>query len=254
MKAYFSYINARKGPDGKRGVYGRQIVFKYYDDGYNPAELGSAHAEARRGGQGLRGRRLARHRGERGDPAVPEREEGAADPHLHRRVDLRPRRSSTRGRAAGSPRTTRVQDLRPGDRAQQPEREDRRHLPERRLRQGQPRRAQGGARRQGVEHRRRGAVRGDRRRTSASQIAKLRATGATILVIFATPKFAIQSYAIANALEVGPRGDLHDPGLGHGHVPDAREELAAAATLSTRRTRSQYAKDPANPSGTTTPR
>ncbi len=37
MKAYFSYINARKGPDGKRGVYGRQIVFKYYDDGYNPA-------------------------------------------------------------------------------------------------------------------------------------------------------------------------------------------------------------------------
>jgi branched-chain amino acid transport system substrate-binding protein len=37
MKAYFSYINARKGPDGRRGVYGRQIVFKYYDDGYNPA-------------------------------------------------------------------------------------------------------------------------------------------------------------------------------------------------------------------------
>jgi branched-chain amino acid transport system substrate-binding protein len=36
MKAYFSYINARKGPDGKRGVYGRQIVWKYYDDGYNP--------------------------------------------------------------------------------------------------------------------------------------------------------------------------------------------------------------------------
>jgi len=37
MKAYFSYINSRKGPDGKRGVFGRQIVFKYYDDGYNPA-------------------------------------------------------------------------------------------------------------------------------------------------------------------------------------------------------------------------
>jgi branched-chain amino acid transport system substrate-binding protein len=36
MKAYFSYVNARKGPDGRRGVYGRQIVFKYYDDGYNP--------------------------------------------------------------------------------------------------------------------------------------------------------------------------------------------------------------------------
>jgi branched-chain amino acid transport system substrate-binding protein len=36
MKAYFSHINARRGPDGKRGVYGRQIVFKFYDDGYNP--------------------------------------------------------------------------------------------------------------------------------------------------------------------------------------------------------------------------
>ena len=36
MKAYFSYINARRGPDKKRGVGGRQIVFKYYDDGYNP--------------------------------------------------------------------------------------------------------------------------------------------------------------------------------------------------------------------------
>ncbi|HXF97846.1 MAG TPA: ABC transporter substrate-binding protein [Gaiellaceae bacterium] len=37
MRAYFSYINARRGPDGKRGIYGRQIVWKYYDDGYNPA-------------------------------------------------------------------------------------------------------------------------------------------------------------------------------------------------------------------------
>jgi branched-chain amino acid transport system substrate-binding protein len=36
MKAFFSYINARKGPDGKRGIFGRQVIFKYYDDGYNP--------------------------------------------------------------------------------------------------------------------------------------------------------------------------------------------------------------------------
>jgi branched-chain amino acid transport system substrate-binding protein len=37
MRAYFAYINARRGPDGKRGINGRQIVWKYYDDGYNPA-------------------------------------------------------------------------------------------------------------------------------------------------------------------------------------------------------------------------
>jgi len=37
MRAYFSYINSRRAKsDGKRGVYGRQIVFKVEDDGYNP--------------------------------------------------------------------------------------------------------------------------------------------------------------------------------------------------------------------------
>ena len=40
IKTYFSYINARKGPDGKRGIMGRQVVFKIYDDGYNPANTG----------------------------------------------------------------------------------------------------------------------------------------------------------------------------------------------------------------------
>ncbi|HKF14130.1 MAG TPA: ABC transporter substrate-binding protein [Gaiellaceae bacterium] len=37
MEAYFNYVNSRKGPDGKKGVYGRKIIFKQYDDGYNPA-------------------------------------------------------------------------------------------------------------------------------------------------------------------------------------------------------------------------
>jgi branched-chain amino acid transport system substrate-binding protein len=38
MEAYFKWVNSRKGPDGKRGVYGRKIVWKYYDDAYNPAQ------------------------------------------------------------------------------------------------------------------------------------------------------------------------------------------------------------------------
>jgi branched-chain amino acid transport system substrate-binding protein len=39
MKAYFSFVNARRNRgDGKRGVYGRQIVWKFYDDQYNPAQ------------------------------------------------------------------------------------------------------------------------------------------------------------------------------------------------------------------------
>jgi len=38
MRAYFSYVNASRGPDRKRGVRGRQIIWKYYDDAYNPAQ------------------------------------------------------------------------------------------------------------------------------------------------------------------------------------------------------------------------
>jgi len=38
MKVYFSYVNARRDTaTKKRGVGGRQIVWKYTDDGYNPA-------------------------------------------------------------------------------------------------------------------------------------------------------------------------------------------------------------------------
>ena len=39
MRAYFSYVNARRNKgDGKRGVYGRQIIWKFYDDQYNPSQ------------------------------------------------------------------------------------------------------------------------------------------------------------------------------------------------------------------------
>jgi branched-chain amino acid transport system substrate-binding protein len=38
MEAYFNYINNRKGKDGKKGIHGRKIVWKYYDDAYNPAQ------------------------------------------------------------------------------------------------------------------------------------------------------------------------------------------------------------------------
>ena len=56
-----------------------------------PRQLGAAHAEARRGGQGVRGRRLARHRRERVDQAVPQRPEGAAASQCDRRVGVRGR-------------------------------------------------------------------------------------------------------------------------------------------------------------------
>ncbi len=36
LKVYFSYVNATR-TKGQRGVNGRQIIWKYLDDGYNPA-------------------------------------------------------------------------------------------------------------------------------------------------------------------------------------------------------------------------
>ena len=107
MKAYFSYVNARRGPDGKRGVMGRQIVCKYYDDGVQPRQHGSAHASARRAGQGLRDGRPARHgAGPRGT-RLHEPAEGAADARLDRGVVLGHRSTrSSRGRSAGSPTTS----------------------------------------------------------------------------------------------------------------------------------------------------
>ena len=43
MEAYFNYINNRKGRDGKKGIHGRKIVWKYYDDVYNPANTVQLH-------------------------------------------------------------------------------------------------------------------------------------------------------------------------------------------------------------------
>jgi branched-chain amino acid transport system substrate-binding protein len=37
LQVYFSYVNARRGADKKRGIGGRQVIWKYLDDGYNPA-------------------------------------------------------------------------------------------------------------------------------------------------------------------------------------------------------------------------
>ena len=54
-----------------------------------PGQLGAAAAEARRAGQGLRRRRHARHRGQPGGAALPELAEGAARPRLDRRQRVR---------------------------------------------------------------------------------------------------------------------------------------------------------------------
>ena len=106
MKAYFSYINARRGPDGKRGVYGRQIIWNYNDDQYTPpntvqltrglveqdkvfAVVGSLGTEVNLAIRPYLNRRRCRRCSSR-----PARRRGARTG------------SSTRGRPAGSPPTS----------------------------------------------------------------------------------------------------------------------------------------------------
>ena len=38
MDAYFKYVNSRKGKDGKKGIRGRKIIWKFYDDAYDPSQ------------------------------------------------------------------------------------------------------------------------------------------------------------------------------------------------------------------------
>ncbi len=84
MAAYFSYVNAHGG------VNGRQINFKYDDDGYNPANtvqlthkfVEQDHAFALVGGLGTEP--------QHGGAAVPERQQGAAALRRDGRHDVRP--------------------------------------------------------------------------------------------------------------------------------------------------------------------
>ena len=246
MKAYFSYINSRKGPDGKRGVYGRQIVFKYYDDGYNPANtvqqtrklveedkvfalvgsLGTEHNEAirpymnaRKVPQILNATGASTCRGREAVPvdgrlAARLRVRGAASTARRSRATARTRRSRCSTRTTASARTTS--------------------------------RPQGGARRQGVEHRRRGVATRSTAADVRAQVARLRGSGATIFVIFATPRFTVQAYAIANALRWSP-AVIYTTSVSATDTFLTLAKSSGGGDLPNRTYTVQYAKDPANP-------
>ena len=204
MKAYFSYINARRGRTASAASTGARSSGTTRTTAYNPANA-SADASARRAGQRLRGRRLARHRGEPRDPAVPELEEGPADARRDRRDDVGARlEDSTRGRPAGSPPTS-SRASSTGRRSRATARTPRSASSTRTTTTA--RTTSPGSRRASGARRRTSSTRSRSRSprpSVASQIAKLKASGATIFVILATPGKTIQAYATANALRWSP--------------------------------------------------
>ena len=106
MKVYFTYINTRRGADHKRGVVRQADRLEVLRRRIQPREHGAADAQARRGGQGLRHLRRARHRAAAGRGRLHERPQGAAAARLDRRDRVRqPGTRRSRTRSAGS-RTT----------------------------------------------------------------------------------------------------------------------------------------------------
>jgi branched-chain amino acid transport system substrate-binding protein len=246
MKAYFSYINARKGPDGKRGVYGRQIVYKVYDDGYNPAQtvaqvrrlveqdkvfavvagLGTEHGEAVR--PYLNSRKIPQILNSTGASTwgrdfkkypwtggwLPDYEWEA--------------RLYGQAIARNSP-NAKIAVLLQNDSFG----ED--YL--RGLKLGL------GAKAGNIVGEERFQVTAPDIRT---QIAKLRATGATVFVIVATPRLMIQAYVFANALGWRPPV-IYTTNVSATDAFLTAARAGGAGDLVNNTYSTQYAKDPANP-------
>ena len=156
--AYFKKINA------EGGINGRKINFISYDDGYSPPKTVEQARKLVESDEVLLDLQFARHAAELGDPEIHEPEEGAAAVRRHRRhqVERSQGLSLDHGLAAQLPERRRsiyAKYILKNN----AERQDRRAVPERRLRQGLPEGPEGRARRQGrLDDRRRGDLRDHR--------------------------------------------------------------------------------------------
>lgn len=246
MNAYFSYVNARRGPDGKRGVYGRQLVWRYRDDGYQPAQA----VQLTRG-------------------LVEQDNVFAVVGSLGTEVNLaiRPYLNSKKvpQMLVATGATTWGLDAQryPWTTGWQPayQLEGKlygqaiaRNSPNAKiavlyqnddygkdyikgLEEGLGSKASNIVGKEGYEV------------TAAdvkSQVAKLRATGASVLVILATPKFTIQAYVIANALKWAPTV-IYTNSVSATDTFLTLAQRSGAGALVNNTFTTQYAKDPASP-------
>ena len=246
MKAYFAYINSRKGPDGRRGIYGRQIVFNYYDDGYNPANtvqqtrklveedqvfavigsLGTEHNEAIRPYLNAR--------------KVPQLLNATGASTWGRDFRQYPwtggwqpdyeYEGAIYGRAiARNSASAKVAVLYQNDSYGQD------YL--RGLRAGMGAKATNIAGTEPFE-----VTATDVR----AQVARLRSTGATVFVILATPRFTVQAYVIANALRWSP-AVIYTNSVSATDTFLTLAKSSGAGDLPDRTYTVQYGKDPASP-------
>ncbi len=246
MKAYFAYTNARRGGDGKRGVYGRQIVFNIYDDGYNPAQtvqqarqlveqdkvfaivgqLGTEHNEAIRPYVNQR--------------KVPQILNATGASTWFKDYKKNPwtggwfpdyefeSRLYGQAIARNSP-DAKIAVLLQND-----------SFGEDNLR----------GLKLGLGAKASNIVGEERYEVTASdvrsQVAKLKATGATVFVIYGTPRFTIQSYVIANAIAWRP-AVIYTSLVSATDTFLSLAQKSGAGTLVNNTYSAAYLKDPANP-------
>jgi branched-chain amino acid transport system substrate-binding protein len=246
MKAYFSYVNSRKGPDGKRGVYGRQIVFKYYDDGYNPANsvqltrklveedkvfavvgsLGTAVNEAIR--PYLNAQKVPQLLNATGASVFANAKEfpwtGGWQPNYDYEA-----RIYGQAIAHNSP-NAKIAVLYQNDDFGKENLEG--------LKKGLGAKASNIVGTEAYE-----ATAVDVR----TQVARLRGSGATIFVIFGIPRYAIQAYAIANALRWSP-AVIYTTSVAATDTVLTLAKSSGGGDLPDRTYTVQYLKDPASPS------
>ena len=246
MKAYFSYVNVRRGADGKRGVFGRQINFVYLDDGYNPANTVQ----------------LTRQLVEQTKVFAIVGSLGT-EPNLATRPYLNAAKVPQMLVATGATTWGRDWKKYAWTTGWQPDYELEGRI------YGQSIAHNAGNQKIAVLYQNddygndylRGLEAGlagkagniadaeayDVTATDVkSQVAKLRATGATVFCIFATPKFTIQSYVIAHALGWNPPVIYTNSVSGTANFLLLAQK-SGAGTLVNNTFPVQYSKDPASP-------
>jgi branched-chain amino acid transport system substrate-binding protein len=247
MKAYFAYINTRKGPDGRRGVYGRQIVFTYYDDGYNPA---NSVQQTRK--------------------LIEQDQVFAVVGSLGTEVNeaIRPYLNSRKVpqilNATGASTWGRDSKKYPWTGGWQPDYEFEAQIYGTAIARNSPnakiavlyQNDSYGADylrglKKGLGAKASNIVGQEAYEVTAAdvraQVAKLRATGATIFVILATPKFTVQAYVIANALKWSP-AVIYTNSVSATNTFMALAKSSGGGDLPEKTYTVQYAKDPASPS------
>jgi branched-chain amino acid transport system substrate-binding protein len=246
MKAYFSYINVRRGSDGKRGVFGRQIKFVYLDDGYNPANTVQ----------------LTRQLVEQTKVFAIVGSLGT-EPNLAIRPYLNAGKVPQMLVATGATTWGRDWKKFPWTTGWQPDYELEGKI------YGQSIAHNAGNQKIAVLYQNDdygndylrglkaglGAKAGNVAGAEAyevtgtdvkSQVAKLRATGATVFCIFATPKFTIQAYVIAHALGWNPPV-IYTNSVSGTSTFLLTAQKAGAGNLVNNTFTVQYAKDPSSP-------